>query len=279
MEPQPPKVFSPPPPPERTLAPIGERWRQPERGWDGCRGAEGSRDWVRLQIDSTIGQLRGPRLQAALAALPEWRRAEALAYKFESGQAQSAAAYLLLCRLLREHYGITEQPRFIIGEHGKPELDLTAAGPLPAPPLGGGGGGGASALSGHSPKGGAGRGPVGAGPVGLFFNLSHCTEAVAAVVAEEPVGVDIEMRGRYTPSLAEYVCSPAELREIEAVPEERDLRFTTLWTQKESALKLLGTGLTDGEELKRILATDRFLFETQVFPHFVCTVATLNAKQ
>ena len=243
---------------------------EPERGREGCHGAK--QPWRGGAL--TIDQLRGPRLQEALAALPEWRRAEALAYKFESGQAQSAAAYLLLCRLLREHYGITEQPRFIIGEHGKPELDLTS--PLPAPPLGESCSASPSSLSGHSPKGGAGRGPVGAGPVGLFFNLSHCTAAVAAVVAEEPVGVDIEMRGRYTPSLAEYVCSPAELREIEAVPEERDLRFTTLWTQKESALKLLGTGLTDGEELKRLLATDRFLFETQVFPHFVCTVATLK---
>ena len=236
---------------------------EPERGRERCHGAK--QPWRGGAL--TIDQLRGPRLQEALAALPEWRRAEALAYKFESGQAQSAAAYLLLCHLLREHYGITEQPRFIIGEHGKPELELTS--PLPAPPLGECCSACSSSLSGHSPKGGAGRGPV-----GLFFNLSHCTEAVAAVVAEEPVGVDIEMRGRYTPSLAEYVCSPAELREIEAVPEERDLRFTTLWTQKESALKLLGTGLTDGEELKRLLATDRFLFETQVFPQFVCTVAT-----
>ncbi len=234
---------------------------------------------MRLLIDSTIGQLRGPRLQEALAALPEWRRAEALAYKFESGQAQCAAAYILLCRLLREHYGITEQPHFIIGEHGKPELDLTSplpasAGPLPAPPLGECPKSEEHALQ-LSPKGGAGRGPAEAGR-GLFFNLSHCTEAVAAVVAEQPVGIDIEMRGRYTPSLAEYVCSPAELQALEAVPEERDLRFTTLWTKKEAALKLLGTGLTDGEELKRILATDRFLFETQVFPHYVCTVATLK---
>lgn len=203
-------------------------------------------------IDSTIDQLRGPRLQAALAALPEWRRAEALAYKFESGQAQCAAAYLLLCRILRECYGITEQPRFIIGEHGKPELDLSA---------------------------------------GLHFNLSHCKEAVAAVVAEEPVGIDVEMRGRYRPSLAEYVCSPEELRWLEdgdrvgqdtLTPGEnegdcgRDLRFTQLWTRKESALKLLGTGITGSEGLKGLLAEDRFLFDTRIYPRYVCTIATFR---
>ena len=56
----------------------------------------------------------------------------------------------------------------------------------------------------------------------------------------------------------------------------RDLRFTQLWTRKESALKLLGAGITGSEGLKGLLAEDRFLFDTRIYPRYVCTIATFR---
>lgn len=185
-------------------------------------------------IDSQIDRLKGDALRAALLVLPSWRREQALRYRHESQQAQSAASYLLLCKALREVYGIEEQPAFEYNEYGKPLLRLTTY---------------------ERP---------------ISFNMSHCRTAVAVALNERPVGIDIECRGRYTRRLAEYVLSPAEL---EKLGEEPDRHFTHLWTQKEAVVKLLGTGLTNGESIRSLLETPHYDFHTEETKDYVCTVA------
>lgn len=202
-------------------------------------------------IDHTLPQLRGSRLEAALCQLPAWRREEAVKFKFESGRAQCAASYLLLCRLLRTHYGIAAQPRFILGPHGKPELAPASLSP---------------------------SGETEGGSPAVHFNLSHCNEAVAAAVSTQPVGIDIESRGRYSADVARYVCSAEELDFLAADPALTDLRFTQLWTRKEAAAKLIGTGLSDGESLKGLLATPRFILTTHTYDSCVCTIAQWNSS-
>lgn len=144
-------------------------------------------------------------LNAALPLLSKQRREQCLRFSHEQGRKECAAAYLLLCRGLREEYGITVPPVFDYGEHGKPVI---------------------------------------AGRPDIHFNLSHCREAVLCVLSDQPVGADVERIGRYKESLARYTMNDEEMAVI-LQAERPDVAFTQLWTQKEAVLKLQGTGITD----------------------------------
>lgn len=166
-------------------------------------------------IDST--EPHGEELLKLIDSLPEWRREAALKYRFEQGRRECCLSYLLLCDMLREHFGIKKPPRFVTGEHGKPTLDISDR--------------------------------------GISFNLSHCKRAVACIVSDaEEVGIDVECTGRYTAALADYCMSDAE-REAIARAKCADTEFTTLWTQKEALLKLTGEGITD--DLRTVLESSR----------------------
>lgn len=172
---------------------------------------------MKVLVRTDISQLPETELQQAIDALPEWRRELALKFKFPLGKAECACSYLLLCQALREEYGITTQPHFDIGEHGKPSLR-------------------------EYPD--------------IHFNMSHCRAGIAVAVSDKPVGIDIECLGRLIDkngdlnmSLAEYVLSPEELEHV--LSGDSDLEFTKFWTQKEALVKLIGTGIDD--DLKQIL--------------------------
>ena len=142
-------------------------------------------------------------LDDALAQLSEQRREQALRFKHETGRRTCAAAYLLLCRGLREEYGITEKPVFGYGEHGKPFL---------------------------------------VGHQDIHFNLSHCREAAACYVSDRPVGIDVETVRPVRESLMAYTMNEQEQAEIRRAARP-DVAFTRLWTQKEALMKLSGRGI------------------------------------
>lgn len=152
-----------------------------------------------------VMNVRGERLEAELAQLPDWRREVALRYKFEGGRAECCMAYRLLQKALLQAYGIDDAPEFVISEHGKPLLK-------------------------DYPH--------------IHFNLSHCQNAVACVVAPYPVGVDVERIDRYKDSLARYVLNDEELQSVQQSANP-GAAFARLWTQKEAVFKLIGTGITD----------------------------------
>lgn len=145
-------------------------------------------------------------LEAALLELSPERREQALRYRHELGRRQCALAYLLLKRALHEGYGITGNPRFNYGEHGKPLL---------------------------------------ADYPDIHFSLSHCREAVACAVSDRPVGIDVESIGRYRELLAAYTMSEDERAAIAAAASP-EVAFTRLWTMKEALLKCSGQGIVDG---------------------------------
>lgn len=170
--------------------------------------------------------------EAALPLLSEQRREQCLKFKHELGRKTCAAAYLLLCEGLRKEYGIEQPPVFEYGEHGKP------------------------AIMGH-PE--------------ICFNLSHCKEAVACVISDTPVGVDVESVRSYKDGLAHYTMNDEELQVIQAAPNP-DVAFIRLWTMKEAALKLIGTGISD--DLKTVLQLNPHLHftthETSTYVYTVC---------
>lgn len=200
-----------------------------------------------LRINDKIELIAGQQLNDIITALPKWRRDVVMRYKFEGGRRESALAFALLYDMLQEYLPepfckrMADVPEFIIGEHGKPELQ---------------------------------------GLDGVHFNLSHCKHAVACVVDSEPVGVDVECLGRYSEGVARYTLSDAELQQLYHNPdgtprtdEDIDLQFTILWTRKEALLKYLGTGITD--DLKTILHhyEGKVAFDTIVNreKRYVCT--------
>ena len=160
-------------------------------------------------------------LQAGLRKISEQRREQALRFKHELGQRTCVLAYLLLKRALLREYGITENPLFEYGENGKPILAF-------------------------HPE--------------IHFNLSHCREAVACVVSDRPVGIDVESVREYKESLAAYTMNEQELASIVSA-ERPDVAFIRLWTMKEARLKLTGEGISN--DIKNVLDDrDRWTFTT-----------------
>lgn len=149
--------------------------------------------------------------ETALTELSDQRREQALRFKHELGQRTCVAAYLLLCEGLQKEYGITDKPVFDYGEHGKPFI------------------------MGH-PE--------------IHFNLSHCREAAICIIAEHPVGIDIESIREFKPTLVDYTMNEEEVFRIYQA-ERSDIEFIKLWTQKEAVLKLSGEGIS--RDMKQVL--------------------------
>ena len=111
-------------------------------------------------------------LPLALQQISPQRREQALRFRHEQGQRECVLSYLLLKRALLQEYGIDENPLFEYGEHGKPSI---------------------------------------VGHHDIHFSLSHCRQAVACVVSDHPVGIDIETVRAFREPLARYAMNDQEL--------------------------------------------------------------------
>lgn len=201
------------------------------------------------RINDDLSDISEDSLNDILSRLPQWRQDVVMRYKHFSKRRESAMAFSLLTDILREEYAISQEIHFAFGEHGKPSLS---------------------------------------GCEGIFFNMSHCKEAVACAVSEQEVGIDIESLGRYKQSLAEHTLSAEELSLLSHAsfdglsPEaSKDLLFTILWTKKEAVLKLLGTGITDSLTNILSLYTETIDFNTiiNIPKKYVCTIATFKTER
>lgn len=178
-----------------------------------------------------------PELKRDMESLPAWRRKEADAFRFPVDKMQNAKAYLLLCRGLREQYGIIARPRFGYDENGKPFLT-------------------------DYPQ--------------IHFNLSHCRKGVICVIDDSPVGCDIEaIPDGLDPDLLGACFSTTEQEEILHAGDSR-IEFARLWTRKEALLKLHGIGLVDAlPALLASPLADGVSFQTRVhgqakFAYTIC---------
>lgn len=142
-------------------------------------------------------------LHAALLSVSPQRRDHALRYVHEHDRGLSLAAYMLLQRGLSEEYGINEPPVFSFDVNGKPVL---------------------------------------ADYPDIHFSLSHCRGAAACVIANTPVGIDIEHIDCYDKELMRHVMNDKEQQQIISSSSPQTA-FTRLWTMKESFLKMTGEGI------------------------------------
>lgn len=76
----------------------------------------------------------------------------------------------------------------------------------------------------------------------IYFNVSHSQHYVACAISNREIGIDIQSIIPYNPKIANYIFSNNELAILQS-STNKDNYFTTLWTQKESAVKLIGCGM------------------------------------
>ena len=77
----------------------------------------------------------------------------------------------------------------------------------------------------------------------LFFNVSHAGDYVVGVSSDCDVGCDIEKVVPAPLEIAKHYFCPAELNYIKSA-KEKDKAFFTLWTLKESYMKMTGQGMS-----------------------------------
>lgn len=78
----------------------------------------------------------------------------------------------------------------------------------------------------------------------IYFNLSHSGKKVMCALSTKEVGCDVEYKTKNSDKIAARFFAEEEIDYINSVEEGRDIRFTTVWTLKESLLKASGCGIT-----------------------------------
>ena len=91
---------------------------------------------------------------------------------------------------------------------------------------------------------------------GPFFSISHCKEAIAVALDDQPIGIDVESIRRFDPELVTRTMNDSEQALI-AASAHPERAFIRLWTQKEAVLKMEGTGIESFEQLQTILSKYR----------------------
>lgn len=76
----------------------------------------------------------------------------------------------------------------------------------------------------------------------VHFNITHCRRAVAVLVADRPVGVDVEAVRSRDAHVAARCFDVSEQARVEGAADP-DREFFRYWTLKESYVKALGCGL------------------------------------
>lgn len=170
-------------------------------------------------------------LSEALSEISDQRREQALKFKHEQGQRLCVLAYLMLKQGLREEYDITDNPIFEYNEHGKPSI---------------------------------------VGHPEIYFNLSHCKEAVVCAISDKPIGVDVESIREANDSLVRYTMNEEEIREIESSGNTASA-FIRFWTMKEATSKLVGTGITN--DVKTLIDSSKYKYTTVDRQRYIYTIA------
>lgn len=77
----------------------------------------------------------------------------------------------------------------------------------------------------------------------LFFNISHAGDYVVGVLSDCEVGCDIEKNDNASLKIAEHYFYSSELDYIKTA-NDKNKAFFTLWTLKESYMKMTGRGMS-----------------------------------
>ncbi|NCB91292.1 MAG: 4'-phosphopantetheinyl transferase superfamily protein [Clostridia bacterium] len=106
----------------------------------------------------------------------------------------------------------------------------------------------------------------------IFFNISHSGEYVACVVADVPVGIDIQhhAEGRIE-KIANKILSPSEMLQFEQEGRSAE-SFYHFWTKKESYLKFTGEGISC--ELDQLLYEKCRFYDLNLWNEYTVKICT-----
>ena len=197
---------------------------------------------VQILIDDDMSRCTASEVARLLPRVSAQRREQALRYKHVFGQYCCMRSWELLEELMNDANGANDD--WVYNEHGKPFLK--------------------SRVKSQESREGE-----------RFFSISHCKEAIAVVVADEPVGIDIEGIRHASDELIEQVMNEEEKERVKSLESrvERDRAFTRLWTQKEAVLKAQGTGIQSFEQLKDVLKQSAFSVQTIEKEKYIYSIA------
>lgn len=121
----------------------------------------------------------------------------------------------------------------------------------------------------------------------LFFNISHAGDYVVGVLSDCEVGCDIEKNDNAPLKIAERYFYSSELDYIK-IANDKNKAFFTLWTLKESYMKMIGRGMSLAlDAFEVVSAADGFIlgkspekrcfFRTMEFDGYIFSVC--NEKE
>ena len=182
-----------------------------------------SLDFTKLLLFDDMSQCTDTEVEWMLPMVSAQRREEALRFRFTFGRYACLKSYTMLQRLVQEVFAEKNercralQQRlqawngdFVYNEHGKPFMQNASGERIE----------------------------------GIDFSISHCKNAIAVVLGDSPVGVDVERFRHAEEALLERTMNPEEQAEVRFAADPAEA-FTRLWTRKEAVFKLRGTGLVD----------------------------------
>lgn len=170
-----------------------------------------------------MSQCTDAEVERMLPLVSAQRREVALRYKFTFGRFTCLKSYVMLQQLVQEILAEADERwlllqqrlkewngNFVFNEHDKPFM----------------------------------QNALGERIEGVDFSISHCKNAIAVVLSDRPVGVDVESFRHAEEPLLKRTMNPEEQAEVRNAADPAEA-FTRLWTRKEAVLKLRGTGLVD----------------------------------
>ncbi|MCL2509254.1 MAG: 4'-phosphopantetheinyl transferase superfamily protein [Oscillospiraceae bacterium] len=109
----------------------------------------------------------------------------------------------------------------------------------------------------------------------VFFNVSHSKDVCVCAVCGREIGVDVEyVRDDLPVRVAGRFFDPGEQRRLDECPKQEKARtFFTIWTQKESRVKLTGEGIAG---LKKSVGGEVDTESFDLFERYVVSVSVFG---
>ena len=177
---------------------------------------------IRIYINDNISSFSEDEYNTVYALMPQSRQEQVNNLLFYQSKVRSVIAFQLLQNGLNNDFNIADPIDFYYNQYGKPFLVKTP---------------------------------------NIHFSLSHSDKAVACIIGDQNVGIDIEDLTIPSDDLIRYCCNPREQEEIYQSGNITEV-FYQIWTKKECYLKMKGCGITNNikDAIKDVLIT----FQTNV---------------
>ena len=113
---------------------------------------------------------------------------------------------------------------------------------------------------------------------GPYFSISHCKQAIAVVVSDSPVGIDIEGIRKMDDGLVRKTMNLEEQSQI-AMSQNPEVEFIRLWTRKEAYVKMQGTGIiSDMHTILQDATAVEWHEIADLDRGYICTICTKNEQ-